>query len=167
MMGSGKSTVGRLLAERLEWPYHDNDLLLVNGEGQTARQLLAARGDAGLLAAEVGALRRALALPVPNIVGVAARAILDPQTREALRDAGLVAWLRVTPETVRQRAVGAAHRPWPADDPLPWLRAAVRERDPLYASVADLALDADAHAPELLGDAIAAAVTDRGCGPDD
>lgn len=165
MMGSGKSTVGRLLAERLSWPYHDNDLLLIDGEGLTARQLLAERGDAGLLAAEVSTLERALALPAPAVVGVAARAILDPAARDALRAAGIVAWLRVAPETVRQRAAGASHRPWPDDDPLPWLRAAVRERDPLYASVADLTLDADARVPEDLAGAIADEAAARGCGP--
>ena len=163
-MGSGKSTVGLLLAARLGWAYHDNDAILLAQEGMTARQIVAERGDASLLAAEVGALRRAVAEPPPCVIGVAARAILDPGARQ-LMSAGIATWLRVTPETIHERAAGAAHRPWPDVDPIEWIRTAVAERNPLYASVADLTVDADMATPPELADEITAHLLRRGCLP--
>lgn len=162
MMGSGKTTVGRLLARRLGWPYHDNDALLRQDEGMTARRILAAGGDADLLAAEVGALRRALEAPLPCVVGVAGRVILDAGARRAI-EAGIGVWLRVRPETIRDRAAGASHRPWPAGDPMDWIRTTLAVRQPLYASVADLTLDADTTSPTELVEAIAVHLADRGC----
>lgn len=156
MMGSGKSTVGRLVAGRTGWAYRDNDDLLLAMTGRTPREILAEGDEARLLAAEVRAFEQGVAAPPPSILGVSGRAILDAGARSRLKRSGLVVWLRTTPETIHARALGAPHRPWPDPDRMRWIRAAVRTRDPLYASVADLTLDADATPPEQLADAIEA-----------
>ncbi len=59
MMGSGKTTVGRLLAAETGWPYFDNDELLAM-RGTTARELLERGGEPVLRAAEAEALRLGL-----------------------------------------------------------------------------------------------------------
>ena len=56
MMGSGKSTIGRLLSDATGWPYIDNDELVRQTHGATARQILAERGEARMRAAESDAL---------------------------------------------------------------------------------------------------------------
>lgn len=155
MMGSGKSTIGKLLSEATGWPYVDNDELVLRSAGATPRQLLAERGEGAMRAAESSALELGLQVPAPAIVGVAAGTILDEANRKRMRDGGVVAWLRADPDVLDARAKGAAHRPWLDDDGGSWMRDAVAERDPLYASVADITIDtgspsAEAAAAELL-----------------
>jgi shikimate kinase len=146
MMGSGKSTIGRLLAEATGWPYADNDELVVRTAGGTPRSLLADHGEAAMRRAESEALAAGIGLPPPAIVGVAAGVILDAADREALRGGGVVIWLRASADELAARAAGAAHRPWLDTDPRAWMTAALLEREPLYASVADHVVDTDAAA---------------------
>ena len=147
MMGSGKSTIGRLLADATGWPYVDNDELVLRAYGATPRTLLAERGEAVMRGAESEALASGVALPPPAIVGVAAGVILDAADRETLRGGGIVVWLRAGASDLAARAAGAEHRPWLDTDPRAWMTDAVLERDPLYASVADHIVDTDAEAP--------------------
>jgi shikimate kinase len=143
MMGSGKTTVGRLLARQTGWPLHDNDELVLRLFDTTPRQILASGGEARLRAAESEALAMGLEAPPPCIVGAAAGTILDDANRRGLRSAGIVVWLRATPATVERRATGGKHRPWLDTGGESWIRDAVAERNPLYASVADATVDAD------------------------
>jgi shikimate kinase len=155
MMGSGKSTVGRLLADQTGWPYVDNDELVADLYGATPRSLLAERGEAGMRRAESDALTAGIAVPGPAIVGVAAGVILDADDRRALREGGIVIWLRAGAAELAARAAGASHRPWLDGDALAWMTAALLEREPLYASVADHVVDTDAARP---GDTVAGLV---------
>src|SRR5688500_5317320 len=109
MMGSGKTTVGKLLARRTGWPLHDNDELVVRLFDATPRQILASGGEAKLRSAESEALAMGLEAPAPCIVGAAGGTILDEGNRRQLRGAGVVVWLRVTPAAIGERAMGAAH----------------------------------------------------------
>jgi shikimate kinase len=148
MMGSGKSTIGRLLADATGWPYVDNDELVLRAHGATPRTLLAERGEAAMRGAESDALASGVAVPAPAIVGVAAGVILDADNRETLRNGGIVVWLRAGAEGLAARAAGAEHRPWLDADPRAWMTAALLEREPLYASVADHVVDTDTAPPE-------------------
>ena len=148
MMGSGKSTIGRLLADASGWPHADNDELVLRAHGASPRRLLAERGEAAMRRAESEALAAGLALPAPVIVGVAAGVIIDESDRGALRDGGIVVWLRASSDELAQRAAGADHRPWLDGDPRAWMAATAAEREPLYASVADHVVDTDLSAPE-------------------
>ena len=148
MMGSGKSTIGRLLADAAGWPYADNDELVQRAHGANPRRLLAERGEAAMRRAESDALTAGLALAAPAIVGVAAGVILSEADREALTDGGIVIWLRASADALAERAAGADHRPWLDADPVAWMAATLAEREPLYASVADYVIDTDAMPPE-------------------
>ena len=147
MMGSGKSTIGRLMADATRWPYADNDDLLVRDHGATSRRILAERGEAAMRRAESDALAAGLRMPAPAIVGVAAGVILDGAERDALRDGGIVVWLRAGADQLAARAAGAEHRPWLDGDAVAWMSAALLERDPLYASVADRVVDTETSPP--------------------
>jgi shikimate kinase len=148
MMGSGKSTIGHLLADATGWPYVDNDELVLRATGATPRALLAERGEAAMREAESGALASGIALPPPAIVGVAAGVILDADDRATLRGGGIVVWLRASADDLAARAAGAEHRPWLDGDARAWMTAALLEREPLYAAVADHVMDTDRAAPE-------------------
>jgi shikimate kinase len=157
LMGSGKTTLGRILAGRTGWPYHDNDDLLARAFGGTPRELLARRGEKEMHADEAEALKLGLRQPAPCIVGAAAVTVLDAASRARLRRA-VVVWLRARPETLVRRAAGAAHRPFLANDPLAWLTAAAAARDPLYRALADIVVDVDDRPPAQVADEILARV---------
>lgn len=154
MMGSGKSSIGQALAERTGWPFVDNDALVQSATGRTARELLATDGESAMRAAESAALRAGAALDPPAIVATAAGTVLDPADRAVIRGSGFVVWLTAPAEVLAARAVGAAHRPWLDDDPVGWFRAAIEERAPLYAGIADLEVDTDAMDPAEGAEAI-------------
>ena len=156
MMGSGKTTVGSLLAQRTGWPFHDNDALLREHFGATPREILAAGNEASLLAAEVDALRAGLRRPAPSIVGAAGGTIVDAVAREAMTLAGTPIWLRITPDTIFRRSAAGEHRPWPDADREAWIARALQQRSALYAAVAYLTLDADQRSPSDLADVILA-----------
>lgn len=163
MMGSGKTTIGRLLADETAWPYVDNDELVRRGNGRSSREILAAEGEAVLRQAEAAALALGLELPPPVIVGVAAGTILDAANRTRLTAGGVVVWLRAGAATLAGRAMDAAHRPFVDTDGAAWLAEAIRDREPLYESVADLIVDTDTGSPRRTVDIILdhlASVTD-------
>ena len=166
MMGSGKSTIGRLLSKATGWRYVDNDDLVRQAHGATSRQILAERGEAPMRAAESAALARGIEAPAPALIGVAGGTILDPSNRERLRGGGVVVWLQADAPALETRAMGADHRPWLETAGGSWIREAVAESDPLYASVADIVIDTAAKA----ADESAAEILDRlrsvaACGP--
>lgn len=141
MMGSGKTTIGRLLSEATGWPYVDNDQLVRRYSGLTARELLAESGQDRLREVESAALALGLELPPPVIVGVAAGAVIDARNREGMSRGGVVVWLRASTETLIERAGNAAHRPFVDRFGPDWMQKTAAERDPLYAEVADLTVD--------------------------
>lgn len=153
MMGSGKTTVGRHVAERTGWRKIDNDEVLRDLYGLTARQILEERGEAALRSAEGAALAHALEQPGPSIVDAAAGTILSNESRQAMRDP-VVVWLRASPETLLGRAAGARHRPWLAGGEA-WFRETDTLRRPLYASVADAVVDTDDRAPDEVAEEVA------------
>lgn len=162
MMGSGKSSVGRALAARTGWPFLDNDQLVEQATGRTARALLAQEGEDALRAAESAALRAGLESDAPAIIGVAAGVVLDPTDRARLDRDGMVVWLRAAPEVLAARAVGGDHRPWLEADPVGWFRTAIAEREPLYAEVADVEIDTGTTSPAQAADLIMDALDAEG-----
>jgi shikimate kinase len=154
MMGSGKSSVGRALAERTGWPFIDNDALVERATGLTARELLRDRGEDAMRAAESAALRAGLGIPAPAIVATAAGTILRAEDRDRIDDGGLVVWLHAPAPVLAARAAGAAHRPWLDDDPVAWFTRTLEEREPLYRAVADLEIDTGATDPDTIADRV-------------
>jgi shikimate kinase len=157
MVGSGKSTVGRTLAEMTGWPYLDNDELVASATGRTAPQLVETGGVDALHAAESAAFQYGVALRPPVILGVAAWIVTDPDALVALGEAGFVVWLRGRPETLRRR-IGAGGGRRSEATSAAWLAEVAEERAPLFAAAADLIVDVDAKTPAEIAEAILAGV---------
>jgi shikimate kinase len=147
LMGSGKTSVGRELAALTGWPYVDNDELVQEAAGRTAREILAEAGEMALRVAEADALEAAVGTPPPCICGIAAGTVLGPSSRRLLIDGGVVVWLTADPATLAARAVGAAHRPWLEADAEEWMRETAAERAPLFREVATLTIDTQERTP--------------------
>jgi shikimate kinase len=158
MMGSGKSSVGRALSRHTGWAFVDNDALVERATGRTARELLAQEGEGAMRAAERAALDTALSLPPPIIVASAAGTITEADARDAMRDRGLVVWLRAPAAVLAARAAGATHRPWLDEEPEAWFRHALREREPLFTEIADIHVDTAAASPDDAAEVIVSAL---------
>jgi shikimate kinase len=161
MMGSGKTTVGRELARKTGWPFLDNDALVRELTGREPAAIDAEDGEEALHAAEIAALRAALALPGSVVIAVAG-AIVDDHAASAELRAGAnhIVWLRARPQALRGRIGAGTGRRADARD-LGWLMARALEREPRYLAVADQVIDVEDHRPRAIAGAILAAIGAR------
>ncbi|MFC8278323.1 shikimate kinase [Streptomyces sp. NPDC057271] len=151
-MGSGKSTVGALLAERLGVPYRDTDADIVAAQGREISDIFVDEGEPYFRELE----RQAVATAVAEHAGVLALgggAVLDEDTRTLL--AGLpVAYLSMdVEEAVRRVGLGAA-RPLLAVNPRRQWRELMEARRPLYTEVARVVVATDDRTPEEVAQAV-------------
>ena len=143
MMGAGKTTVGSALAARLGVPYLDSDAQVERRTGRTVPELFVERGEAAFRAEEKRALAEAVTSDGPVVVSVAGGAVLDPENRNRLRQAGTVVWLRAPVDTLAARVGAGVGRPLLGDDPAAALARLYTERRPLYAELADVVVDVE------------------------
>jgi shikimate kinase len=154
MMGAGKTTVGRLLADRLGWRSLDSDAQIMEDTGHTVPELFAERGEAAFRAEEERVLAEALSGDQPVVVSAAGGVVLSAANRALLTRSGTVVWLRADPGVLAGRVGDGAGRPLLDDDPASSLAALYEVRRPLYDSVAALAVDVDDLTPDEVVDRI-------------
>jgi shikimate kinase len=157
-MGSGKTTVGRLLAERLGRPFLDSDDLIEARTGRTVREIFASDGEAAFRALESDVLDEALSSRPPAVVAAAGGTVLAESNRTRLAVGGTVVWLRAAPAALVERVAGGEHRPLLDDDPAAVLAQMAVDREALYREVADVTVEVEGRAPDAIADDIVAAV---------
>ncbi len=154
MMGAGKTTVGRMVAERLGWRHLDSDEQVVAATGRTVPELFAHAGEAAFREEEARALEAALSGPDPVVVSAAGGVVLAEANRSLLARSGTVVWLRADPGTLSRRVGSGAGRPLLDGDPAAALAALDVARRPLYAEVAEVVVDVDGLSPEEVADEV-------------
>jgi shikimate kinase len=152
--GSGKSTVGRLVAEPLKAPLIDVDQLLVRQMGMPITQIFGKLGEAEFRRMERDAVRAACAAGPAVLVPGGGWAAQDGEL-ELARETSCVIYLKCQPSTAVKRADQGEVRPLlTAEDPLARMRALLQEREPYYGKaehqVATDAKTADAVAAEVI-----------------
>jgi shikimate kinase len=143
MMGSGKSTVGKRLANALGVPFADSDAEIEARAGCTIAEIFAADGEAAFRATEAATVAELVVADRPAVIATGGGAVLDATTRSLLQERATVVWLRASPGMLAHRIAGDGTRPLLADDPDAALRRLVTERDPLYRATADHVVDVD------------------------
>jgi shikimate kinase len=148
MMATGKTTVGRRLADALGRQVWDSDEMIEARTGKTVAQLWESGGEPAYRLLETEALESALSADPPGIIAAAGGVVLSAANRVRLQrvseDGGVVVWLRADPAVLAARVVPGDHRPLLRDDPLGTLTRLSAQREPLYGEVADRALDVGA-----------------------
>lgn len=143
MMGSGKSTVGRLLARRLDLPFFDSDDEVVARTGRSVTEIFSEDGEEAFRQIEADVMVDLLAAAQRSVIAAAGGAILRQSTREKLASA-LVVWLQVPVDVLVTRTQRGTHRPALANDPQSVLTQMEKDRSALYGEVADIRIDASA-----------------------
>jgi shikimate kinase len=162
LMGSGKTTVGRLLAERLGWQFQDSDVAIEAHTRRTVRELMAELGEGDMHEVESRELVAMLARRGRSVVAAAASTIESPACRAALAGAGIVpVWLRGSPAVLAARFDSGRHRPSFGPDVQAFIAAQASRRDPLYASLAPLIIDTDRLDAHEVVELVAAALGPR------
>jgi shikimate kinase len=158
LMGSGKSVVGRLLAQKLGRPFIDTDEEIMRQAGQTIPAIFAADGEAGFRAREVAVIANAAAHE-RQVIATGGGAVLDPANRDALRRTGRLVWLDAPASELYRRALaqGLAERPLLSGlDPAARLAALSEERAPAYAAAAHVRIETAGRPPEVVAEEILA-----------
>ncbi len=160
MMGSGKTTVGRLCARALDRPFVDLDDRVERRSGRTVGAVFAEEGEEAFRRLESEALGEVASSPVPSVVACGGGVVLDAANRGLLRAAGVVVWLRAPAELLAGRVGLGEGRPLLAASPggvegeLDRLGA---EREPAYRDASHSVVDASSPDPAAVAERVLAA----------
>ena len=163
--GTGKSTVARLVAERLGWQWVDGDARVEELAGRTIREIFQTEGQTGFRDRETAVIRELTARD-RLVIAAGGGAILRPENRQAIKSSGMAVWLLASPEMIVPRLAAdpntAARRPalttaGGAEE----IRQLLEQRAPLYRLCADLIVETDQCSPEQVADQIVRAVQDK------
>ncbi|WP_338835328.1 shikimate kinase [Neomoorella thermoacetica] len=140
-MGSGKTTVGRLLARDLGWSFLDTDTMVEERLGLPVKEIFAREGEEFFREVEKEAVAR-VATARQAVIATGGGAVLCGVNVQLLREGNKVVWLQVRPETALKRAGLDDSRPLLQGREPRDIAALLRRREPYYA-FADLYIDTD------------------------
>ena len=142
MPGSGKSTVGKQLAQRLGVPFIDLDHQLELVLKTSIRNFFETEGEARFRDLEAQVLADTTAQPGGMVLSTGGGAVLRPENREVLRQFGNVLYLRASPEEIYKRVKHDKTRPLlQGGNPLEKLRELYAQRDRLYRETAHFVIE--------------------------
>jgi shikimate kinase len=160
LMGSGKSTVGALVAERTGRALVDVDTVITSRMSKTVRELWEEGGEAAYRSLESEVVLEVLREDAPTVLAAPGGVVLDPLVRAALADS-LVVWLRTSPSTLAGRVRPGDHRPLLEDRPAETFAAMAEMRSELYREVATAIIDTDDRAPDTIAEEVVGLLAHR------
>ena len=155
MMGSGKSTVGRLVADRLGRPFYDTDELIEQAGDASIPEIFAEEGEGGFRERERWIVQDVASRP-PGIVATGGGIILDPANVAAMRTSGTNVLLAVDIEMLTRRIGSSDDRPLLVAGKDERLHTIASERTERYRSSADVIVDATGSIDHVVADVEAA-----------
>jgi shikimate kinase len=156
MMGVGKTTVGKLLAEEIGYRFVDTDEVIVKAAGKSINEIFAENGEAEFRQLESDVLAQVCAYT--KLVIATGGGIVMQQHNWSYLHHGLIVWLDVPVQIILQRLAEDDTRPLLQDDPESKLRSLLEQRQPMY-SQADLHITINAtETPEEIATRILATI---------
>jgi shikimate kinase len=137
MMGAGKSSVGKRLAQRLGLSFYDADTEIERAAGMSIPEMFEKRGEAEFRQGEQRVIARLLG-EGPAVLATGGGAFMDPETRARVRAQGRSVWLKADIDLLARRVGRKDTRPLLRDkDPREVLEALAKVRHPIYAEAED------------------------------
>jgi shikimate kinase len=144
--GSGKTTVGKLVADTLQAPFVDIDAIVARKEGRPISMIFAEKGEAVFREMERVEMEAALG-GTPAIIAPGGGWAAQPGALSSVQQRGLVVYLKTRAETAASRAAPQGNRPvLMGEDPALQMRQLLKEREPFYV-LADATVETDRKAP--------------------
>lgn len=145
LMGAGKTSVGRHLAQHLGWEFLDTDHVLEQRCGADIPWIFDIEGEAGFRRRETEVLED-LCQYENTVIATGGGIVLSERNRSLLKTCGTVVYLSATPEQLYARVAHDTHRPLlQVENPLAVLAKLLKEREPLYLEVADLVMPSESN----------------------
>lgn len=142
-MGTGKSEVGNLLAQRLQREFIDTDTMIEHVAGQPIARIFAEKGEAHFRELEKQIIRQ-VCEKQKVVIATGGGAIVNVDNATCLKESGTVICLTASPETIVQRVQGNHDRPLlQGEEPLTKIRSLLTARAEAYAQ-ADITIDTSA-----------------------
>ncbi|MFD0713701.1 shikimate kinase [Paenibacillus sp. GCM10027626] len=152
-MGTGKSTVSHLLAERLGCKAIDTDAELERREGRKIRDIFAEQGEAAFRKIETSVLGAVLSEKECHVIATGGGAVLAAENRELMSSHGLVVALKADPACIIERVGKDAARPLLQGNPEVWVPKLLEDRKHAY-DFAHLAIETAPLTAEQVADQI-------------
>lgn len=164
LMGAGKSTVGRRLANALKLPFHDADQEIETAAGCSISDFFERYGEPAFREGERKVIARLLAGP-RHVLATGGGAFMDPTTRALIKAQGFSVWLRADIGLLMERVLKRPTRPLlKNDDPRATMERLMAERYPVYAE-ADLTVDSNGGPHDAIVQRILAHLSEMGVRP--
>lgn len=143
LMGSGKSSVGRLVSQKLGFGFADTDTIITENAGMTIPEIFALEGEAGFRKRETEALR-SLSGKQGMIIATGGGIVTQPENIPMLHQLGYVVWLNANPKTLLHRTSYSDDRPLLRNaNPEATLSDLLEARKALYQDACDLRITTD------------------------
>ncbi len=144
--GSGKTTVGKMVADALKAPFQDIDAIVSRKEGRPISMIFAEKGEAVFRGMERVEVEAALA-GSPAIIAPGGGWAAQPGALSSVQQRALVVYLKTRPDTAAGRAAPQGNRPvLMGEDPALQMRQLLKDREPFYV-LADATVETDRKAP--------------------
>ena len=161
MMGAGKTTLGKALAQRLRRDFIDTDRILIERTGVPVATIFEIEGEEGFRRRESAVLVE-LTERAPSVIATGGGVVLAEANRRLMRESGTVVYLRARLESLWERTRHDASRPLLATpDPRARLAELLEEREPLYREVAHVVVDTGSQSASTLVNRVVAALRDH------
>jgi shikimate kinase len=153
--GSGKSTVGKIIADRLNRPFRDTDLEIEARSGRSIAAIFAEEGEPAFRDWEERTIAELVGGFPDAVLATGGGAALRAANRRRIREFGFVAWLWAHPEELARRldadSRSAASRPaLTREGTLGEIVQVLAARAPLYQEMADATVETEGKGPELV-----------------
>jgi shikimate kinase len=157
MMASGKTSVGKLLGQRLGIPFVDADHEIETAANMTIPEIFTRHGEADFRSGERRVIARLLR-DGPRVLATGGGAFMNEDTRRAIAQRGIAIWLKADAETLYRRARRRSNRPLlQTDDPEATIRRLIEIRYPVYAE-ASITIQSEDGPHDATVDAVLAAL---------
>lgn len=151
-MGSGKTTVGRIVADALGCPFLDLDDIVVKKAGKSIVDIFAQDGEPAFRAIEADCLKKTINKYSEStiVLALGGGTVTCPGAPQLLQEKTLCIWLKAPIEAMAARVAESAERPLANDQ----FTARYTSREPIYASVAHVTIETDGLTSEEIADEI-------------